>query len=121
MADKKDNKTKKTRADIAAAEYDRLVAAYKKANVDEIKLEINDEWIRKVAEIFSCLESIKDLPTILYDPKNPYNQQETAAGKARIKYMAQYTASMQKLNKDMLGTIVVEDDELSDYDDDEND
>lgn len=112
------NKSKKTRAEVADAEYKRLINLYKKANVDEIKLQINDEWIYKVAEMFACLDAIKDLPTIRYDPKNPFTQQETAAGKVRVKYMAQYSASMQKLNKDLLGTIVVDDDELKDYDDD---
>jgi len=99
----------------AAAEYERLVALYKSANVDEVKLKINDRLIQKVAEVFACLESIKDLPTIYIDPKNPYKQVETAAGKARVKYMAQYSAAMQKLNKDLLGTVVVDDNDLDDF------
>lgn len=107
--------SKKNKQQIADEEYKRLVTNYKAANVDEIKLKINDSWIRKVAELFAVLESIKDLPTILFNPNNPSEQKETPAGKARVKYMAQYTASMQKLNKDLLGTIVVEDDELDDY------
>ena len=115
MAEKTENKDKKTRSDIADAEYKRLIDLYKKANVDEIKLKINDEWIRKVAELFACLDAIKDLPTIMFDPKNPFTQRETAAGKMRIKYMAQYSASMQKLNKDLLGVIVPDDDELNEY------
>ena len=66
--------------------------------------------------MYAYLESIKDLPTIVYDPKNPHNQSETAAGKTRIKYMAQYSSSMQKLNKDMLGALDGGDEgDLDDY------
>ncbi|WP_300956351.1 hypothetical protein [Helicobacter rodentium] len=110
----KDTKSNKTK--IADGEYKRLVDLYKSANVDEVKLKINDSLIRKVAELYAILESMKDLPTILFNPKNPNDQKETAAGKARVKYMAQYTASMQKLNKDLLGALVVDDDELADFD-----
>lgn len=110
----KDTKSNKTK--IADGEYKRLIDLYKSANVDEVKLKINDSLIRKVAELYAILESMKDLPTILFNPKNPNNQKETAAGKARVKYMAQYTASMQKLNKDLLGALVVDDDELADFD-----
>ena len=110
----KDTKSNKTK--IADGEYKRLIDLYKSANVDEVKLKINDSLIRKVAEIYAILESMKDLPTILFNPKNPNDQKETAAGKARVKYMAQYTASMQKLNKDLLGALVVDDDELADFD-----
>ena len=110
----KDTKSNKTK--IAEGEYKRLIDLYKSANVDEVKLKINDSLIRKVAELYAILESMKDLPTILFNPKNPNDQKETAAGKARVKYMAQYTASMQKLNKDLLGALVVDDDELADFD-----
>ena len=110
----KDTKSNKTK--IADGEYKRLVDLYKSANVDEVKLKINDSLIRKVAELYAILESMKNLPTILFNPKNPNDQKETAAGKARVKYMAQYTASMQKLNKDLLGALVVDDDELADFD-----
>ncbi len=109
----KDTKSNKTK--IADGEYKRLIDLYKSANVDEVKLKINDSLIRKVAELYAILESMKDLPTILFNPKNPNDQKETAAGKARVKYMAQYTASMQKLNKDLLGALVVDDDELDDF------
>lgn len=109
----KDTKSNKTK--IADGEYKRLIDLYKSANVDEVKLKINDSLIRKVAELYAILESMKDLPTILFNPKNPNDQKETAAGKARVKYMAQYTASMQKLNKDLLGALVVDDDELEDF------
>lgn len=112
-------KSKKT---IADGEYKRLVGLYTTAGVDAIKLQIYDELIRKVAEIFACLEAIKDLPLIIYDPKNPPAQRETAAGRARVKYMAQYTSAMQKLNKDLLGGLNADDDgDLSAYDDDNND
>ena len=110
----KDTKSNKTK--IADGEYKRLIDLYKSANVDEVKLKINDSLIRKVAELYAILESMKDLPTILFNPKNPNDQKETAAGKARVKYMAQYTASMQKLNKYLLGALVVDDDELADFD-----
>lgn len=110
----KDTKSNKTK--IADGEYKRLIDLYKSANVDEVKLKINDSLILKVAELYAILESMKDLPTILFNPKNPNDQKETAAGKARVKYMAQYTASMQKLNKDLLGALVVDDDELADFD-----
>lgn len=106
----------KDKAAIAKAEYDRLVKLFKDAGVDKIKLDIYDELIRKVAEVFSCLEIIKDLPTIVYDPANPTAQKETAAGKVRVKYMAQYASTMQKLNKDLLGGLNGDDDgDLSDY------
>ena len=113
----KDTKSNKTK--LADDEYKRLVGLYKSANVDEVKLKINDSLIRKVAELYAILESMKDLPTILFNPKNPNDQKETAAGKARVKYMAQYTASMQKLNKDLMGALVVDDDELDEFADGE--
>lgn len=106
---------KDTKQEIADKEYKRLLDLYKKANVDELKLKINDSLIHKVAELFAVLESIKDLPTIVFNPKNRNEQTETAAGKARVKYMAQYGASMQKLNKELLGALVVDDDELDDF------
>lgn len=108
--------------EFADAEYRRLIDIYTSAGVDAVKLKVNDSLIRKVAELFAVLESIKDLPSILFDPRDPSTQRETAAGKMRVKYMAQYTASMQKLNKDMLGTLDGDDDgDFSEYDDDNND
>lgn len=108
--------TQKTRDEYAEDEYRRLVDLYTGAGVDEIKLRVNDSLIHKVAEVFGILESIKRLPTIIYDPKNPAVQRETAAGKTRVKYMAQYVAAMQKLNRDMLGGLDGEDgDDLDDY------
>lgn len=101
---------------IANAEYARLVKLFSDAGVDKIKVEIYSELIRKVAEVFACLEMIKDLPSIIYDKNNPSAQRETAAGKMRVKYMAQYTSAMQKLNKDLLGGLNGDDgDDLSDY------
>lgn len=106
----------KTKTEIANAEYDRLVRLFTDAGVDKIKIEIYSELIRKVAEIFACLETIKNLPSIVYDKNNPTSQRETAAGKMRVKYMAQYTSAMQKLNKDLLGGLNGEnDDDLSEY------
>lgn len=110
---KSDQNKKET---IANAEYDRLVKLFTDAGVDKIKVEIYSELIRKVAEVFACLEVIKDLPSILYDKNNPTVQRETAAGKMRVKYMAQYTSAMQKLNKDLFGGLNGDDgDDLSDY------
>lgn len=110
---KSDQNKKET---IVNAEYDRLVKLFTDAGVDKIKVEIYSELIRKVAEVFACLEVIKDLPSILYDKNNPTVQRETAAGKMRVKYMAQYTSAMQKLNKDLLGGLNGDDgDDLSDY------
>lgn len=110
---KSDQNKKET---IANAEYGRLVKLFTDAGVDKIKVEIYSELIRKVAEVFACLEVIKDLPSILYDKNNPTVQRETAAGKMRVKYMAQYTSAMQKLNKDLLGGLNGDDgDDLSDY------
>lgn len=110
---KSDQNKKET---IANTEYDRLVKLFTDAGVDKIKVEIYSELIRKVAEVFACLEVIKDLPSILYDKNNPTVQRETAAGKMRVKYMAQYTSAMQKLNKDLLGGLNGDDgDDLSDY------
>ena len=115
-------KKSKDKTAIADGEYKRLVGLYTAAGVDEIKLKIYDELIRKVrGMVFACLEAIKELPSIIYDPNNPSIQRETAAGRARVKYMAQYTSATQKLNKDLLGGLNGDDDgDLSAYDDDNN-
>lgn len=106
---------------IADGEYKRLVGLYKAAGVDAIKLQIYDELIRAAADAFACLEAIKELPLIIYDPKNPLKQRETAAGRARVKYHAQYQTAMQKINKDLLGGLNGDDDgDLEKYDDDNN-
>lgn len=110
---KKDSPTNKV--DIADNEYNRLLEIYKSANVDAIKLQVYDKLLHKVAELYATLETIKDLPTILFNPNNPADQRETAAGKARVKYMAQYVNSMQKLNKELLGLLPEDDDDLNDY------
>lgn len=103
---------------IADLEYNRLITLYKDAGVDSGKLAINDKLIRKVAELYQILENIKDLPTIRFDPTNPGKSVETAAGKVRVKYMAQYTTSMMKLNKDMFSLLNSSDDDgdLDEYD-----
>ena len=112
-------KKSKDKKAIADSEYKRLVGLYTAAGVDEIKLKIYDGLIRKVAEAFACLEVISELPLIIYNPKKPYMQRETAAGRARVKYMAQYTSAMQKLNKELLGGLNGDDgDDLSAYNDD---
>ena len=112
MAKKKKNMLK----EFTEQEYQRLLRLYADAGVDEIKLRINDSLIHKVAEVFGILESMATLPTIIYDPKHPAIQKETAAGKARVKYMAQYTSAMQKLNRDLLCNYDGDDgDELDDY------
>lgn len=107
---KKDINISKT--EIAEKEYQRLVSLYREAGADETRLFVNDELIRKVAEVFSCLESIKNLPSIVFDKKNPAVQRETPAGKMRVKYMAQYVSAMQKLNKELLGSLSGDDDEM---------
>ena len=88
---------------IADAEYKRLIDLYTQAGADEIKIKVNDELIRKVAELFADLDPIQTSPHLIFDKRNPTKHQATAAGKMRVKYMAQYVAAMQKLNKDMLG------------------
>jgi hypothetical protein len=97
-------KPKKTNArqTAAAREYERLIDLYTAAGVDEIKLKINDSLIKKVSEIYGILEAIKDLPTIKIINGTTV---ETGAGKARVKYMAQYTASTIKLNRDLMGVL----------------
>lgn len=114
-------KKSKDKKAIANAEYTRLINEYTTAGVDAIKLRINDELIRKVAESFACLEAIKELPQIIYDPQNPSIQRETAAGRAWTKFMAQYQSAMQKLNKELLGGLNGDDgDDLEKYDDDKD-
>lgn len=112
---KKPQKTTPARAQFAEAEYKRLIENYKAAGVDELRLKINDSLIRKVAEIWGILEAMKDLSTLRLVNKTTI---ETGAGKARVKYMAQYTASMAKLNKDLLGVLgEPNDDELEEFED----
>lgn len=104
------------RKDIADAEYARLVALYRDAGADELKMKIDDRLIRKTAELFGTLEAIKDLPSVTFKAGNPCVTVETAAGKCRVKYMAQYTTCMMKLNKDLLGVVTDGDDgDLDDY------
>lgn len=105
----------KTRKKYAELEYLRLTKLYREAGADAVKLAINDSLIRKVAEVFGILEAMKDIPTLYYDPRHPGSQKETAAGKARVKYMAQYVSAMQKLNKEMLGEANDDDGDLGDY------
>lgn len=117
MARKQENKELQ-QPSIAELEYNRLIALYKESCVDEAKLAVNDKLIYKVAELYEVLEKIKGLPTLIIDGKG--NTKETGAGKARVKYMAQYTNCMVKLNKDLLNSDNVDDeDELSEYEDDE--
>lgn len=107
----------KSKAGLADREYNRLIGLYERAGADTTRLQVNDELIRKVAEIWADLERIKTLPSMLYDRKNPSIQRETPAGKARTRYMAQYSTCMQKLNKELLGTLNNDDEDLSEYDD----
>lgn len=111
MPTKKSPPKNSVREAAADKEYKRLIELYTAAGVDEIKLEIDDSLIRKIAEIYGILEAIKDLPTVRFNPKNPETSEETAAGKSRVKYMAQYVASMTKLNKDLLGVLGDPDDD----------
>ena len=101
---------------IAENEYNRLKDIFTKGGADPTKLEAYDELMRKVAELFAQLEAIKDLPLLIYNKKNPSEQIETAAGKMRVKYMAQYTTSMVKLTKELLGAVADDlDDDLKGY------
>lgn len=110
---------KQSKSELADSEYKRLVDLYTGAGADATRLQVNDALIRKVAELWADLERIKALPLLIYDRRNPTVQKETAAGKARTRYMAQYASCMQKLNKEMLGTLNNDDDDgLSEYDDD---
>lgn len=111
----KNNTTLTKKEEAATNEYTRLITLFKNSNVDEVKLKLYDELIKKVAELYGILEDIKKLPTVIYNRKNPFEQKETPVGKARVKYMAQYSTCMQKLVKDLLGAVVVEDDELDEY------
>lgn len=113
---KKQKNSKLQLSDIAKEEYDRLITVLRDASADEKKLMLNDKLIMKVAELYATLELMKDLPTIIFDEKNPAASKETAAGKARVKYMAQYTNSMKSLTRDLLGVINYDDDdELEKY------
>ena len=94
---------KRNKKEIANKEYNRLITIYTENGADEAKLKINDELIRKVAELFALLEEIKGLPSLAYSRKNPAQILETGAGKARVKYMAQYVNAMTKLNRDLFG------------------
>lgn len=118
MAKRKDKK-----AEFAEAEYLRLTTLYTNAGVDVIKLQVNDSLIREVANTYGCIKALDGLPLLLYSKKNPTIQRTTEAGKLRVKYMAQYTAAMQKLNKELLGELNADDgdEDLSAYDDDKND
>lgn len=64
---------------IADAEYKRLIDLYTQAGADEIKIKVNDELIRKVAELFADLETIKTLPLLIFDKRNPTIQKESAS------------------------------------------
>ncbi|MFR1531974.1 MAG: hypothetical protein ACLSUU_06205 [Christensenellales bacterium] len=116
-------KNTKTSSDLAAvrracaqAEYERLVDLYRSAGADELKMKIDDNLIRKTAELYGTLEAIKDLPSVTFKQNNHNVTVETAAGKSRVKYMAQYTTCMMKLNKDLLGVVTDgDDDDLEDY------
>lgn len=117
MAQKKENKELQ-QPSIADLEYNRLINLYKQSGVDEAKLAVNDKLIYKVAELYEVLEKIKGLPTLVIDKTG--NTKETGAGKARVKYMAQYTNCMVKLNKGLLNTDNTDDeDELAEFEDDE--
>ena len=69
-----------------------------------------------MAELFAQVESIKDLPSVIVSKSDATRQIETAAGKMRVKYMAQYTSATQKLNRELLGGLSNDDDgDLDDY------
>ena len=110
------NETNQTAAQrYAKAEYQRLTALYREAGVEELRLSINDSLLHKVAELYGILEAMRGLPTICYDKKHRASQRETAVGRARVRYMAQYAAAMQRLNRELLGSLGGEDEGLADY------
>lgn len=106
---------RKAAQDLAEEEYARMISLYKKAGADEDRLAICDRLVRKVAELYATLERMKDLPAVIFDRENPALQRETAAGKARVKYMAQYTNAMQKLNKELCGGETEDDGGLEEF------
>ncbi|MFR2460256.1 MAG: hypothetical protein ACLTAN_00095 [Christensenellaceae bacterium] len=106
----------KTKQELANEEYTRLKEIYARGGVDEVKLDAYDRYIRKVAELYAQLEAIKDLPSVIVSKSDATRQIETAAGKMRVKYMAQYTSATQKLNRELLGGLSNDDDgDLDDY------
>ena len=110
------NETNQAAAErYAETEYRRLTTLYRQAGVEELRLSINDSLLRKVAELYGILEAMRGLPTICYDKKHRATQRETAVGRARVRYMAQYTAAMQRLNRELLGNATEEDEDLADY------
>lgn len=117
---KTEQKNTDKRREFAAAEYARLIELYKDGGVDELKLKVFDEMIRKVAELWGILEAIKDLPTVRFNPAAPELSEETAAGKVRHKYTAQYGSLMLKLNREMLGVLPEPDDDGLPDDNDDN-
>ena len=106
----------KTKQELANEEYTRLKEIYARGGVDAVKLDAYDRYIRKVAELYAQLEAIKDLPSVIVSKSDATRQIETAAGKIRVKYMAQYTSATQKLNRELLGGLSNDDDsDLDDY------
>lgn len=114
---KQDEKKQLQQEKIAKEEYNRLKSELLKAGADEQLITINDRLIMKIAETYAILERIKNLPTLIFDKKNPAMSKETGVGKLRIKYLAQYTTSMMKLTKILIKNEVSEDedDELDQY------
>lgn len=105
---------------ISKIEYERLIKAFKNAGATDILLEINDKWIRKTADLYADLESLKTFKNLVWKGKDTSSAKETAASKMKIKYMAQYNSAMLKLNKILISTFKTtddEDDELEEFDD----
>ena len=106
----------KTKQELANEEYTRLKEIYARGGVDAVKLDAYDRYSRKVAELYSQLEVVKDFASVILRKSNATKQIETAAGKMRVKYMAQYTSATQKLNRELLGGLSNDDDgDLDDY------
>ena len=106
-----------TRQRAAAAEYARLVELFGAAGVDELKLKIYDSLLAKVAELYGILCAMADLPTLKAAAGG--GTLETGAGKARVKYMAQYANCMIKLERALMGVLSDQDDEaLKDFEND---
>lgn len=103
---------------VAEAEYKRLIAIYGANNENNTALQANDNLIKKAAELFAELEALKSVPSVLINRQYPEITKETAAGKMRIKLMAQYTNTMNKLNKDFCSQVNInESEDLEDFED----
>lgn len=95
--------------------YKKIRQKFIDAKADENRLTIFDDLIFNAALLACDLDRIKNVPSILFNPKYPTIQKQSEAGKMRIKLIAQYRETMTKLYKTLLGVGYEEDDELEEY------